>query len=109
MKKNIKKWLFIDLIVLFVGVGYYLATYFLGQTCLIKWIIKKECPTCGMSRAILCLLKGDIRGYFSFNYLALPTLIGFYALLHVSERTKKFVNIYAVILAVCILIKFIFT
>ena len=32
MKKNIKKWLFIDLTVLFVGVGYYLATYFLGQT-----------------------------------------------------------------------------
>ena len=35
-----------------------------GVTCLFKYFTGISCPTCGMSGAVLCLLEGDLHGYF---------------------------------------------
>ena len=40
--------------------------------CLIRRFIHIPCPTCGMTRAFLSLIKGDIYSYFYFNAFAVP-------------------------------------
>jgi hypothetical protein len=108
-KETLIKWIKTDVVLISVGLLYYLILYFIGDTCLIKFVFNKECPCCGMTRAILCLIRFDFTGYFKYNLLALPTFVFIYCYLHVqTEKYKKFFNIALVILAMAILMRFIF-
>ena len=42
--------------------------------CPIKYFLHFDCPACGSTRAIISLLRGDIRAYFTYNPVALPLL-----------------------------------
>lgn len=44
------------------------------ESCPIKLLIGLPCPGCGMTRAIICLLKLDIKGSFRYNALCLILL-----------------------------------
>lgn len=66
-----KRFLRIHLTVLGVAAVYYILPF----GCPVKYFLHFECPTCGMTRAMLSLLKGDIAGYFSYNPAALPFLL----------------------------------
>lgn len=45
--------------------------------CIFYKITAIPCPTCKMTRALLSLLKGDIRAYATYNVMALPVAIVF--------------------------------
>lgn len=50
-----------------------------GQSlCLSKILINKECYACGMTRAIMHLIHGDVENAFAYNmlsFLVLPLLV----------------------------------
>lgn len=104
--KRIREWLKTDLNILSVCLIYYSFLFFLGDTCLIRKIFKLDCPTCGTTRALFCLIKGDFKGYVSFNYLALPLVLSLYGCLHFKGKLGKVFNIAVVIVAVCLIIKY---
>lgn len=35
--------------------------------CLFQWLLHIPCPGCGMTRAYLCLLQGDVGGAFGYH------------------------------------------
>ena len=43
-------------------------------TCPIRFLIKIPCPTCGMSRAILSLIRLDFALYARYNAMAIPMI-----------------------------------
>lgn len=70
-----------------------------GVTCLFKYFTGISCPTCGMSGAVLCLLKGDLHGYFSSNAFALP--VGVIILMLIFPeiwKNRKFIAVIAAVL-----------
>lgn len=54
-----------------------LGMYLLKAGCIIKRIIGVDCPGCGMTRAALSLLQGDIAGAFAYHGMvwSLPLLL----------------------------------
>lgn len=54
---------------------YILVLYALGITCPIYAIFGFECPTCGVTRALVSLAKFDLAAYMSYNALALPLVL----------------------------------
>ena len=71
MKISVKRFLGIHLPV-FAAIIFYLA---LQIKCPIKYFFHIDCPTCGMTRAMLALFRGDFASYMSFNPMALPFLL----------------------------------
>ncbi len=47
------------------------------------------CPTCGVTRATLSLLRGDPAGYLSYQPFALPLLAAVWLLLHQRLFRKR--------------------
>lgn len=45
------------------------------STCLVKIATGRPCPACGMTRASLRLLHGDLHGSFALHPLALPSAL----------------------------------
>ena len=45
-------------------------------TCLVKIVFGVACPGCGMTRAALRLLHGDLMGSLRFHPVALPAAVG---------------------------------
>ena len=105
---ELKSWLLIDFKLVVICIFYYLFLHLLGQTCLIKWVIGFECPACGMTRAMKCLIKGDIIGYINFNFMALPTFIVLYLGFHKPKPLIKITNILTCFVAVGVLIRYIY-
>ena len=64
--------------------------------CPIKRIIGFSCPTCGMSRAIISLLKLDFIKYCYYNLMALPVLVSLFIIL--MSGSKKYITISYIIL-----------
>lgn len=71
MKISVKRFLGIHLSAL-AAVFIYIA---LQIKCPIKYFFHIDCPTCGMTRAMLALFRGDFASYMSFNPMALPFLL----------------------------------
>ena len=62
-KYIIKKHFVFITILIFVWTVYGLC----GISCPIKHIFGISCPTCGVTRAMIAILKGDFVGYLSYN------------------------------------------
>ena len=78
--------------------------------CPIKYFLHIDCPACGSTRAIISLLRGDIRAYFTYNPVALPLLAVVLFALHkglfnLNRRTEMLIIIS---IAVCVFIAYIF-
>ena len=78
---------------------------FIGGGCLLKDIFGTPCPSCGMSRAYLSLLLGDIKAALHFHPLfwIFPTAVGFGVAAALDKKRKK---IWLALLAGCIIIYF---
>lgn len=78
----------------------YLLLFSLGITCPIKYITGISCAGCGMTRACIHLVQGDIDGAFSYHPLVfIPFLMipAFIFRRRIPERIKKLL-----IAAVCL-------
>ncbi len=56
----------------FAAGAVFLLFWVFSVPCPVKLIFSVPCPTCGVSRALACLLRGDISGYFAHQPMALP-------------------------------------
>ena len=109
MKKTFITWIKIDIILFLIVCAYYGILNIIGATCVIKWIFGVNCPTCGMTRAIISLLKGNVCEYFILHPLALPTAIIVYFSFHINnKKNKKIFNLILILLAILILAWYIF-
>ena len=64
--------------VLFLIAAFYALLHMLGVNCPIRFLTGISCPGCGMTRAWISVLKGDLHAAFSFHPLFLimiPTVI----------------------------------
>lgn len=107
MRKKLLEWVIKDCLTILICSVYYLFLHLINNTCLILWVTGVKCPTCGMTRAIVSLLKGDVRLSLSLNFLAVPTSIAIYLNIHVGKRFKKFVNIYTFVVAIGVALRYI--
>lgn len=62
-KKNL---LVLLLVILYFTVAYMVMNYY-GISCVFLTFFNIPCPGCGMTRAVLSLLKGDIMGAAAYN------------------------------------------
>lgn len=96
------KTLKVNLLVIAVACAYYAVLGLLGITCPIKAIFNFPCPVCGSTTAIICLLKGNIEGYFAAQPFSLPVLIAI--ALEINRFLFKkpvVIDVYAITIAVC--------
>ena len=100
MKISVKRFLGIHLSVV-AAVLIYIA---LPIKCPIKYFLHFDCPTCGMTRAMFSLFKGDFASYMSFNPMALPFLLILLFGLHgrFFPINNKIKNSIVIIGAVCV-------
>ncbi len=61
----------------------------IGITCPILALFNIPCPTCGMSRALICLIRLDLKGYMSYNPMALPLCAAVLIMFNLGEFKKK--------------------
>lgn len=61
----------------------------LGLGCAFLRLFGFPCPTCGVCRALLCLTKFDIKGYFNYNPTALPLIVSVWLALHEKLFRRK--------------------
>ena len=106
MKRSVKRFLRIHIAVL-AAVAVYII---LPIKCPIKYFLHFDCPTCGMTRAMFSLFKGDIASYISFNPMALPFLLLLLFAVHgeLFPINKKARNIIIVTGTLCVLFVYIF-
>lgn len=63
--------------------------YSLNITCPILFLSGIPCPTCGCTRALMCLLRGDLRGYVYYHPLAVFLLLAVVLMIHQKFFPKK--------------------
>lgn len=106
MKKNTKRILFLLIILLFL-----LFLWFVGYQCPLFFFLGIPCPFCGMTRAFLCALNGDILR--AFYYQPLWPVVLFIMVIFVLSKTKiihlsdKVINNGAFIIGILFLLCFI--
>ena len=64
-----KRALLLKLLFTALYLGIVILLYFLHIPCMFRHFLKIECPGCGLTRAYLALLHGDLSGAFSFHPL----------------------------------------
>lgn len=67
----------------------YVVYRFFGISCPIYNIFGVPCPTCGMTRALVSLVKGNMRAYASYNIMAVPVSFVFATELLCASFVKK--------------------
>lgn len=102
IKKLNKKIVLLHFIVLIVFILFYLQPF----GCPFLYLTGIKCPTCGVSHALLALLKGDIKSYLFYNPIALPAMLLFFYALHgkIVFKNKKIYNSIVIIGSVFIFI-----
>lgn len=67
-------------------------------TCIFYKITSVPCPTCGMTRAVESLFKGDFEKYCEYNVMALPVFVAFLLILfnRYLGRCKKFFTVFGI-------------
>ena len=107
-KSRAAEWIKTDAVILAVAAAYYAVMFFAGETCLIKAVFNRECPCCGMTRALVSLLSGDFYGYAAQNPFALPVAVCIYFNLHVKKgKFRTFTNVLTAITAVLVFVRYI--
>ncbi|MEE1240094.1 MAG: DUF2752 domain-containing protein [Acutalibacteraceae bacterium] len=105
MKISFKRFLVIHLSVLAAVIVYLV----LPIKCPIKYFLHLDCPTCGMTRAMFSLFKGDFASYMQFNPMALPFLLillfGLHSRLFTISKTVK--NAIIIIGVLCVVFVYI--
>ena len=95
--KLLKKYLLIGVIL----VVYYLICNIFNITCPIKHLTGVQCPTCGMTRAMIALMRLDIKGYIEYNPMALFMFLVVFLYLHrehvKSVTIKKWIDLCTVV------------
>ena len=79
-KNRVRKIIYRDSIILLAGILYAVFVRLTGLAvpCIFRTLTGWQCPGCGITRACLSLLKGEIRTSFSYNpflYFAGPCII----------------------------------
>ena len=70
----------------------------LGIGCPILYFFDIPCPTCGVSRALLSLVKLDIKGYFHYQPMALPLLLSVWFMIHIKLlRHNKIIYVFVLL------------
>ena len=106
---NIKKIIF--RVIITAAITLFLLYQGFSMPCPIRVVFKIPCPTCGMTRALVCLLKFDFRLSLYYNPLTIPfCLLMLFAIfkdsLKVNKRTANIILITcAVIIFVVYLIR----
>ncbi len=67
-----------------LGAALFFFLSFLMGGCPFLQLTGVPCPTCGVTRAILCLLRWDWEGYLFYQPMALPLVVSVLLLLHSS-------------------------
>lgn len=67
------------------------------RSCIIFNIFKIPCPSCGLTRASVSILKGDIKLSLEYNYLGIIIFILFFIYLgfkifYTTEQINNFIN-----------------
>ena len=79
-----------------------------GIPCVINRMFGVKCPGCGMTRAAVCLSKGDFRSAFSFNALSLtvaPVLVAYLIFRQIKEyKGRKGFRVWEYILLVILFV-----
>ena len=63
------------------------------MTCLFRFIFKFPCPTCGVTRALLSILKGNVANYCYYNVMALLLLFATCLMFWGVWKQKKYCKI----------------
>ena len=79
-KNRVRKIIYRDSIILLAGILYAVFVRLTGLAvpCIFRALTGWQCPGCGITRACLSLIKGEIRTSFSYNpflYIAGPCII----------------------------------
>ena len=92
MTKRLKRLLAIHLGFIALLAVYFLVLHFLGITCPLRALINSPCPTCGMTRAFMCLLRLDFKKSFYYHPLLLPFLAAAFLAFHKKTKLLKWMN-----------------
>lgn len=72
--------------------------YFLKIPCFFRFFTRIPCPSCGMTRAFLSLIKLNFYESFCYHPLLIPALIAAFIAVHINSSSfkmnKKFCNFY---------------
>lgn len=86
-----------------LGIGIYAAIlYALPFSCIFKEIFGFKCPGCGITRALLAVLRGNLKAAFEFHWMVFSLPILYLCFLYDGRPFKnKFMNIllYTVIIS----------
>jgi hypothetical protein len=82
--KNKEKWINCLLLVLCLGIY-----WALDLSCPVRTLLQIPCPGCGMTRALKCLLQGDLAGSFAMHPMLLSTPV---LLLYYLKDGRLFAN-----------------
>lgn len=85
MIKNIKSKVVLTLLIAVIV----LFLYFSGIGCVYRYFFNIPCPGCGMTRAVLCLLKLDFKGAFEYNYMVYSLPVVYALFLTEGKLFKK--------------------
>ena len=58
-------------------------------TCPILFLFGVPCPTCGVTRAVVCFIKFDFQGYLYYHPLALLLVMAVLLMLHLKLFKRK--------------------